>query len=184
MKIISKTQFFDLWEAGVLGNRTRLWRDPFLCVTDCLDLRIDIVGFRELGKTGGGAWERVPLNKVLITARKWQDAGRKYIMDDGCPDDKRILQGEICRTWRGLEGFLDTNCKLPMRPAIAAGHMRHCTYATVNALLDKFMDPSSREDLETLLELFPDATIEFSSFSVDVGVIPNRRTLFWEVRNY
>ena len=71
-----------------------------------------------------------------------------------------------------------------MRLAMAAGHMRHCSYATVNALLEKFMDPSSRGDLDALLELFPDATVEFSCFSINVGVFPGRNTLFWEVRDY
>lgn len=184
MKITNKKQFFGLWKAGVLGNRTRLWDDPIKCFADCLVLDIRTVGFREVGKTGGGAWERVPLSKMLVTARKWQDAGRSFIMDDGCPDEKRVLQGEICRTHRGLEGFLDVQSILPMRPAIAAGHMRHCSYATVNALLDKFMDSNSRDDLEMLLELYEGHTVEFTTFSVDVGVFPCRNTLMWETRAY
>lgn len=182
MKITSKKMFFDLWEKGVLGNRTQLWKDPIECFTDCTLANIKTVGFRELGKTGGGAWERVPLNKVLITARKWKDAGRIFRMDDGCPDEKRTIQGEICRTEFGLYGFLDTKSILPMRPAIAAGHMRSCSYATCNALLDRYMDASSRDDLEMLLELYPGHVIEFTSFTVDVGVFPNRNTLFWETR--
>jgi len=182
MKIISKKQFFDMWRAGVLGNRTRLWNDPVKCFEESTDLNIKTIGFREVGKTGGGAWEKVPLEKMLITARKWKDAGRTFILDDGCPDEKRTIQGEICRTELGLYGYLDTKSILPMRPAIAAGHMRSCSYATCIALLDRYMDASSRDDLEMLLELYPDHVIEFTSFSVDVGVFPNRNTLFWETR--
>lgn len=46
------------------------------------------------------------------------------------------------------------------------------------------MDPSSQQDLDDLLDLYPDATIEFTCYDIDLGVIPNRNTIFWEVRNY
>lgn len=180
MKITSKAQFFRLWKAGVLGNRTNLWERP----EDAVASRAPLIGFREIGKSGGGSWTRVSRDQVYETAQQWRRLGRKFICDDGAPDESRVLQGEICRTIRGLEGFLDVGGRLPMRQAIAAGHMRPCTGATILALLDKFMDPSSRDDLFDLLDLYPDATIEFSCFTVDVGVFPNRATMFWEVRNY
>ena len=194
MQIRSKAQFFEMWEAGVLGNRTRLWRDPVKAATwgkeqwiksdRDIDDNPPEIGFRQIGKQGGGKWEKVPWFHVLETANVWKNEGRAFIMDDGAPDWCRQLQGEICRTYRGLEGYLDTVGKLPMRPAMAAGHMRHCTPAVVCALLDRYMDANSRDDCEALLDLYPDATIEFSTFGVDVGVFPNRNTLFWEVRNY
>jgi len=194
MIIPSKSEFFRLWELGVLGNRTRLWRDPqeaFIWGRDeCNRLGCPIdkpeIGFRELrvGGAGAGSWEKTYWANTLDVADKWKRAGRKFIMDDGAPDQCRTLQGEICRTHRGLEGFLDTVGKLPMRPAMAAGHMLPRTGAAIIALLDKFMDPSSRDDLYDLLDLYQDATIEFSCFGIDVGVFPNRNTLFWEIRNY
>jgi hypothetical protein len=52
------------------------------------------------------------------------------------------------------------------------------------ALLDRFMDPNSRADLDALLDLYPDAAVEFSCFSVNVGIFPARNTIFWETRNY
>jgi hypothetical protein len=105
-------------------------------------------------------------------------------MDDGCPDSERVMQGEICRTFRGLEGYIDVGATLPMRQAAAAGHMKNYSGSTVRYLLDRYMDPSSIDDLYALLDLFPDATVEFTTFRVDVGVFPNRNTLFWETRNY
>lgn len=180
MQIPNKREFFRLWEAGVLGNRTNIWRDPI----EAYRSGAPEIGFREVGKSGGGAWTRCPRAEVFDVAKQWRNHGRNFIMDDGCPDEKRTLQGEICRTFRGLEGFLDIGAKLAMRPAIAAGHMRSYRGAHVHALLERFMDPSSRDDLEMLLELYPDATIEFTSFSVDVGVFPNRNTILWETRNY
>lgn len=181
VNIRNKAQFFELWKAGVLGNRTNLWDSVYEAIED----RATSFGFRQIGKTGGGAWTRVntPAEAIEVS-NEWRSLGRKFIVDDGCPDDKRILQGEICRTYKGMEGFLDTTSKLPMRQAIAAGHMKHCSYGTCIGLLNRYMDPSSRDDLDQLLELYPDAAIEFSCFSVNVGVFPNRKTIFWEVRNY
>lgn len=105
-------------------------------------------------------------------------------MDDGAPDHKRTLQGEVCRTERGLQGFLEIGGHLPMRQAMAAGLMKHYGYLQTKLLLDRYMDPSSRDDLDALLERYPDAAIEFTCFSVNAGVFPNRNCIFWEVRNY
>lgn len=184
MIIRNKAQFFELWEAGCLGNRTNLWRDPQQVICQAYALGLQSIGFREMGKTGGGAWEKCELKEFWNTVKRWQQANRNFIMDDGAPDWCRTLQGEICRTFRGLEGYLDTIGTLPMRPAMAAGHMRHCSGAMVKALISKFMDASSQDDLYDLLDLYPDATIEFSCFGVDVGVLPNRNTIFWETRCY
>ena len=180
MIISSKAIFFELWKLNVLGNRTNLWTDPI----EAFDSGKPEIGFRQIGKSGGGKWCKVPRKDVFEEAARWIEEGRKFVMDDGAPDQYRTLQGEICRTEYGLYGFLDTVGKLPMRPAIAAGHMKSYSYVMVNYLLDKYMDPSSRDDIEMLLELYPTATIEFSSFSIDVGVFPNRNTIFWEVRDF
>ena len=203
MEIRSKRQFFAMWEAGLLGNRTRLWRDPLEAarwgmerdINRCMCASRDgrksfegtMIGFRELrkpGSAGAGKWERVPWMLVPETALQWKREGREFIMDDGCPDEYRTLQGEVVRTERGLEGFLDLEGKLPMRPAMAAGHMKHRSYLETRVLLERFMDPNSREDLDSILELFPDHAIEFSCFSVNVGIFPRRNTLFWETRLY
>lgn len=187
MRVASKAKFFELWEAGVLGNRTRLWRDPHTALLEARRLGIKEIGFREIrpiGTTGAGKWEKVPREEIIDAANRWYAEGRKFLLDDGAPDDKRVLQGEICRTYNGMEGYLDTVAKLPIRPAMAAGHMRHFSYAACKILLDKYMDPNSRDDLDMLLELYPDAAVEFSTFSINVGIFPHRNTLFWETRDY
>lgn len=203
MRIKSKHEFFEKWEAGLLGNRTRLWRDPVEAydwglnrcserkwkagtLTTLTDFELPEIGFRELrkpGTVGKGAWEKVPWHQVLKTAARWKAEGREFIMDDGAPDDKRTLTGEICRSWNGLGGILGV-VQMPMREAMAKGLLLPRTGATILALLDRYMDPSSREDLNALLDLYPDAAIEFSCFTVNVGVFPHRNTIFWETRDY
>lgn len=179
MKINTKAEFYRLWKANTLGNRTQLWNDP----RDAFDSGVPWVGFREVGKAGGGAWVKVPRSDIFRTALDWCDLGRNFIMDDGAPTCY-TLQGEVCRTYRGLEGYLCGPTDLPMRRAMAAGLFRSYSGSEVLVLLDRYMDPSSRDDLEALLDLYPDATIEFGCFAVDVGLFPGRNCIFWEVRNY
>jgi hypothetical protein len=184
LRIANKAEFFQLWKAGVLGNRTNLWTRPEDALRGVLASGAKRIGFRQIGSAGGGAWEDCAPSAVFEVFDRWTAAGRKFLMDDGCPDHLKTFQGEICRTYRGLEGFFDTTARYPMRRATAEGDMRPYSGAMVNALLERFMDPSSRDDLRDLLDLYPDATVEFTCFSVDVGVYPNRNTIFWETRNY
>lgn len=170
-----------MWEDGLLGNRTHIWRDPQLAYAS----GAPGIGFRELrfGGAGAGAWERVPRENVFTTHQRWRALGRDFVMDPGAPDSHQTILGEITRTYRGLEGYIGA-AKVPMRVAMAQGLLLPRSGATVIALLDRFMDSSSRDDIDALLELYPDATIEFACFDIDVGVIPGRNTLIWEVRNY
>jgi hypothetical protein len=188
MQIRSKRQFFALWEAGLLGNRTSIWRDPQEAYRVAFEQRnlVD-VGFREIrkaGSTGAGAWCKATRGAFWETVHVWRALGRQFIMDDGVPNEKQTLMGEIVRTERGLEGFITLATPLPMRPAMAAGLMKHRSYLETRLLLEQYMDPSSRDDLDSILEMYPDHVVEFSCFSVNVGIFPRRNTMFWEVRNY
>lgn len=178
MIIASKKEFFEKWRQGLLGNRTQLWWDP----NEAWASNAKEFGFRE-HRAGGGTWERVLRRDFHKTVEKWQKAKRIFTMDDVCPDEHQTIQGEICRTFKGLEGYIGAS-KFPMREAMKKGILQHRTGAAVLVLLDRFMDPSSRDDLNDLLDLYPDAAIEFTCFSVNVGVFPHRNTIFWETRNY
>jgi hypothetical protein len=188
MQINSKRKFFSLWEAGLLGNRTNIWRDPNQAYAEAFIKRnlVD-VGFREIrkaGSTGAGAWCKATRGAFWETVRVWQALGRQFIMDDGVPNEKQTLMGEIVRTERGMEGFITLATPLPMRPAMAAGLFKPRGYLETRLLLERFMDPSSRDDLDAILEMYPDHVVEFSCFSVNVGIFPRRNTMFWEVRLY
>lgn len=189
MKILSKKEFFRLWELGVLGNRTRIWYNPFDAyrwgmLNQQEDRYFPEIGFREIGKAGGGAWEKVSWADVPATARRWKLSKRNFICDDTCPNHLTILCGEVARTYRGLEGTLAVDSKYGIRDSIRRNLLIPRTGSVVLYLLNKYMDPSSKDDLYDLLDLFPDATVEFSCFSVDVGIFPGRNTIFWETRNY
>lgn len=181
MKLRYKAWFYEAWEAGLLGNRPHLFRDASIAFGSGFPL----VGFRELGRTGGGKWQRVAHMDVLETAKQWKSEGRKFIMDSATypADDSHItLQGEICRTYRGWEGLMGYTPNLPMRRAFPL--MRQVRGAEVLVLLNRWMDPSSQDDLRDLLDLYPDATVEFTCFDMDTGCFPGRNTIFWETRDY
>lgn len=183
MRISSKREFYQLWEAGALGNRPHLFRDP----AEAYSSGFPLIGFRELGKAGGGKWQRVGHMDVLETARIWSEAGRSFIMDSStypCDDSNITLQGEVCRTYRGLQGYLGYCKGFTMRAAMREGLLKHRSSSEVLVMLERWMDPSSIDDVRDLLDMYPDATIEFSCFDRDTGVIPNRNSIIWEVRSY
>lgn len=51
-------------------------------------------------------------------------------------------------------------------------------------MLKSRCDANSYEDLMELLDEYPDSTIEFAVYEVNLGVIPHRNTIIFEVRNY
>lgn len=181
-EIRSKAEFFRLWNAGVLGYKLRTW--------DSIDdyrkeqSRPAIVGFRQIGVAGGGAFCICEtFAEVERAAEEWKAAGRKFMICEAAPDEKGTIQGEVCRTVRGLEGLLGFSNGLRMREAIAKGLLTPRSYIETLTLCKSYMSAPSFDDLEALLDLYPDATVEFTcygSHNFDRG----RNTIFWEVRNY
>jgi hypothetical protein len=182
-EISSKRKFYELWEDGCLGNRTQIFRT----LEAALASGAQKVGFREVTR-GGGKWSKVE-NQFELPAMfaEWKARGRPFIMDDGAPNDRTTIQGELCRTYKGLEGFIavaDPVGLPPMRISMAQGLHRTYRRLEVRLLLEKFMDPASRDDVDALFEIYPDAAIEFACFDRMAGYLRGRNTIIWEVRNY
>lgn len=98
------------------------------------------------------------------------------------PDDKIVVQGEVARSATHGWSFRVSRMRRPMRIALGSLDEHHgAGYWTV---LKTVMDPSSYDDLQSLFDLYPDATVEFSVYSCHLGNIPHRNTIIWEVRNY
>lgn len=183
MKIATKTQFYDLWQAGLLGNRPAAW--PSL-----RDLQHSgfegFVTIRYKGGAGGGfARTHVRVSEIGRIVEELQDRGlnaERLTFHESMPDELLLIQGEVTRVARGLELTYSKETNTPMReamrrPLLASG-------LAASQLLNRFLDPNSRDDLEMLLEQYPDAVVEFGTYAVDVGVFPRRNTIIWEVRDY
>ena len=179
MQIKTKAQFYRLWEAGLLGNKLRTWRD----YREAYDAGVPSVGFREIGAAGGGKLDIVKREDIGPTAFDWEVAGRAYMICETAPDHRGTLQGEVIRTERGLQGMLGLSTGKRMREAIALGLLKPRSYVETVVLLRQYMDEGSRETLERLMTDYPDAAVEFTCYEIPVG--PERlNTIFWETRNY
>jgi hypothetical protein len=168
--IRTKREFYRLWRAGVLGNRPRTWVtvDDLLASgwTQPVVVRSTAVG----GPTLYGISVASALAFVNATFNECLD------------DDALLIQGEVMRDVGGLALTYSTVCK-PMKLALAERTARAHGLAA-KLILDHFLGPSSRDDLDALLDLHPGAVVEFGTYSRNLGDQPHRNTLFWEVRNY
>ena len=99
------------------------------------------------------------------------------------PHHRGLIQGEVQRTFRGLELYW-TKAILPMRDAFRRYGGATALGLVASAHLQAALDTLSYEWLGYLLDTYPDHIIEFSAFGVNWGTIPNRNTVFWEVRKY
>lgn len=181
MRIRSKYQFLELYIAGVLGNRFEVWTD----YRDAIAANA-FVGFREIGNAGGGKFEMALPEQIEAVARRWMYEGRKFYLNAGdyTIQKKATIQGEICNLVDGWHGFTGPAHEYKMRDMFKRGlatahnglHTRH--------ILRNYLCPNSLDDVDALLDLYPEATIEFTSYKCDVGILPNRNTIIWEVRNY
>jgi hypothetical protein len=185
VKIESKAEFYQLWRAGALGNRPRAWAtadEALASGAPRIAIRSSMAGRRWLGGAAVSIVRRDQLREALDL---WAKANHgDYALDEPAPDALVTLQGEVCRGLRGWEGYFGVRTGLHMRVASMLGMLRPYSGVAVRTLLDCYLDPSSRDDVDALLEMYPDATIELAAYSVDVGIIPGRNTLIWEVRDY
>jgi len=181
MKISSKLQFLDLYLAGALGNRFRIWRTYQEALRD----KPEELGLRELG-IGAGTFEMVKYEQIESASKRWLALGRRFYLNASDIDhlDYLLIQGEICRTVRGYEGYIGFAEGRRMRDMFKLGTVRNFRAGAVLHIMRTFMDANTLADVEGLFDLYPDATIEFATYSKELGVLPNRNTIIWEVRDY
>jgi len=172
----TKHQMYALWKAGAFGNKVRHWDslDDFL-----LSGYTGRCGFRST-KVGSSHMGVFPNPKELLRAIPVTD--EKLVISEGTHDELLLIQGELTRDGSGVYLYYST-AKLVMRKALAEDPM-HATGLKVHTILRYFCDPASYEDLMLLLDMYPGHVVEFSTFKTNLGVVPARNTVIWEVRNY
>lgn len=171
-----KSQMYELYHRGTFGNKNRNW----LTLEDYLASDFHgLVALRETGKVGGKCYYNLDRNGVLAHIPEFP---KGYNISEMLPSDKLLLQGEIQRDSQGLYLFY-SKALAPMRDALKQSP-QHARGVAVTMILQHYLDPSSLEDIYSLLDNYPDHVIEFSTYSCKVGEIPNRNTVIWEVRQY
>jgi len=182
-KIVSKEEFYLLYNQGLLGNRLICWStyDEILKSGWGNPVCIRPKGLNARGKT--------KYNIPLIDVRKEIDdlvskgiKEKDITFNQSAPDDKLILQGELTKNHLGFCLHYST-VKKPMALALKE-EQKNISGLKAKTLLESIMLPQSFADIENLLELFPDAIIEFGVYSEIIGNLPGRNTIIWEVRDY
>ena len=133
----------------------------------------------------------IPFKDVKKEIRRFERGGvseESLSFNQSMPDSHLTIQGEVMRGFGGLE-LTYTTVQKPMNQALTE---KRETTRGIKAyyLLRRYLCPSSYSDLEALLGKFDNGileqscVVEFSAYDVNVGDIPNRNTVIWEVRNY
>ena len=173
---------YKLYQAGDFGNKPQTWNS----IGDYLSS-----GFTgEIAiryKLPASPFCRFGLNRDSVdrAVEDFIKAGAKVELmtfNEVINDESITIQGEV---QRGLQGYdlRYSHAKKPMRNALSESQ-EHASGLRATMLLRHFMDSSSYEDLQLLFDSYPDSVVEFTACSRDLGNIPNRNTVFWEVRNY
>ena len=185
----SKNEYYALWQSGALGiNKPLSWSSIEEVESSGY---VGTLSLRTSGKSGGG------MTKYLVPIEDAKEMAKKSAVsrfNPSMPDDKILIQGEVMYGLAGIELFFTTSPN-PMHVGLAkdGGHIRGLS---AKQILKAHLDPASYQDIFELLDQFSSTNnlvfnaaakhpvVEFSTFACNVGAIPGRNTIIWEVRNY
>jgi hypothetical protein len=185
----NKRVFYELYETGAFGNRALAWNnyDEFtkrswpgmVCIRAKKGISRRMVRYN------------IKPEEVEDVLREFEESGfsrNDLAFNQSMPDSDLIIQGEVLM---GLEGFnlTYTTVKKPMNLSLKEESI-YTTGINAKLILQDALWHTSFLDLEELLQIYtnvgsePSCVVEFSAYRVAVGNLPNRNTVFWEVRNY
>jgi hypothetical protein len=182
--ISTKKQCMRLLEEGILGNRLRLWDSLEEIKTDKYN---GTVTMRHKGTGGGLCIYEVQISDIPRIQEDWIKKGVQPLdiyFNESAPDSRLLIQGELMQDHWGNGLYLFYSRERKKMRDVLRDNGKHINGLNAKLLLQKFVDPSSYEDLQSLLELYPDHVIEFGAYEINLGNIPNRNTIVWEVRKY
>jgi hypothetical protein len=181
-EILTKNDFYSFYYKNPLINKLPMWENYSALLKDNYRGK---VGMRYSKGIGRKTRFNVSFYKIPKIIKKFEKEG--FCGDDisfvmAQPDEKIILLGELKLTEKGIY-LMYSQIKKPMKEALNE-KTEHVFGLRAKFLLEKYLFPQSYSDIETLLELFPESIIEFTAYSIPFGILPNRNTIIWEIRNY
>ena len=182
MKILSKIECYKKYNQGLFGNTPLKWNTLEELQKSNYRGQISIRG---LGISRDKVKYQVPFENVEQNIKNYKKCGiapESLRFNQSMPDEKLILQGEVMRGMLGLD-LTYTTIKKPMNIALKEKE-KYTSGIISQQILRTILSPPSFSDLDALLEIYPKSIIEFSAYSCEVGNIPGRNTIIWEVRNY
>lgn len=183
MSVIStKAEYFRLASKGLCGNSMPSWSTPDEARASGYHGTV-MVRYRRPNSPfmrADVAMGDVPAVFAEFAGRG-AEPGLLYITHMTASVGRR-LNGEL---WRGPGGlYLNySTAQTHLRAALDRSG-RHAERSAALAILRWACCPNSYDDLMTLLDLYPDAVIEFVAYDAEIGDIPHRNTVVFEVRSY
>ncbi|MBW3020365.1 hypothetical protein KY334_03635 [Candidatus Woesearchaeota archaeon] len=181
MIIDTKAKNYELWNKGLLGNKLRTW-DSY---EDIIKSNYEgTVTVRNKNPNSKFCKYDVSIKDIPNLIKEWSKEGcdvKEVTYNESAPDEFLLIQGEIMKS-NEFYYFRYSTEKTNMRDALK--NAKDIEGLEVEMLLKKYMDSASYDDLMILLDTYPDHVVEFSVYSIDLGEVPNRNTIFWEVRKY
>lgn len=171
-----KEDFYIRYQQGEFGNRPRNW-STWSELRDSHYNGLITIRKREVS---GKSIRGVCVND--LRGGKIPDGVNlgSCVFNEAMPDDKIVIQGAIYRDEIGLELLYSQKKNIGQQQAV--GQFGERARGLKCLALLSLMDPSSRADLDDLLDLYPNAAIEFGTYAVNVGICAHRDTIIWEVR--
>jgi hypothetical protein len=175
----NKAQMYRMLARGDFGNTVPQW----FTVAEFLE---DDPPFAEYGVRSLAPGKRcdyhVAKADVPALCREWPPDSRGFNVSPMLESygAHRVFQGQARRFDDGLHLWYSL-ADLPSRVALQE-HGDYVVGLRAKMLVEHFCDPSSAADLFDLLDDYPGHVVEFSTCDRNVGRVPNRNTVVWEVR--
>lgn len=180
----NKKEMYPRLAAGEFGNTMPAWIDFEKWKSEGFP-KYELWGLRHTRIAG------FPGAKLMVSRHevpRWLEANFKWRDWQLSPMTDNIgtvqWEGDV---WRHPCGKLSCSGNVLPAPGTWRKHMltpRLWEGSAAVALLDHVLNDNSRDDLDVLLETFPDHVVEFSALDVCFGTVPGRNAIVWEVRSY
>lgn len=179
----TKNEGYLLYLNGFYGNKPRTWNSYDELINSKYQGNVTLRTKQRINGHGITKYN-LNLNNAKNEMEKLLENGfnKQHItFNESMPDNLLLIQGELTRMHQGLYFTYSTektqmNTAMKNNPQIATG-------LTAKLLLEKNMSPESFEDLNILLDTFPNDIIELSCWGKNIGNLPRRNSLIWEIRS-
>jgi hypothetical protein len=180
--INTKDDFYSFYYKNPLINKLPMWQN----YQELLESGVrGKFGMRYSKSIGRKTRFNVPFEEIEKVLIEFEEEGFEkndvnFVIAQ--PDHKILILGELKLTEFGLY-LMYSQVKKPMKEALNV-ETKHVFGLKTKLLLEEFLFPQSYSDINTIFELFPNSIIEFTAYSQSFGILPNRNTIIWEIRNY
>lgn len=188
--VTNKTEMYRRLNAGEFGNTVPRW--PAVREWNAeKPAGVTKWGVQTAGKAGGGPQRmNVPTREVPEVVGEFLGRGYPVWISPMIDGFARVtLWADI---WlsptglyvRGIE-YPDTDAGWTWRTYMQnPAYFTEWTGVAARTILDRHLNPNSRDDLSVLLDEYPDHVIELSATDKCFGTVKGRNCVVWEVRAY